>query len=113
MRAGMVEHPSEYPWSSYHYNALGEENEFLTPHTLYRRLGRNKIERQKAYRQLFRHRIPEKTLEEIREATNKAWVLGKGHFREKVEKLMDRQSSPKPRGGDRKSEAYRKTPLYR
>ncbi|MGC2047550.1 MAG: transposase, partial [Gallionella sp.] len=24
VRAGMVAHPSEYPWSSYHHNALGQ-----------------------------------------------------------------------------------------
>ena len=27
MRAGMVEHPREYPWSSYLANAYGKEND--------------------------------------------------------------------------------------
>ena len=38
---GMVEHPSEYPWSSYRHNALGEPNGLLTAQREYRRLGRN------------------------------------------------------------------------
>ncbi len=50
VRAGMVDHPSEYLWSSYRFNALGEENENINPHRLYRRLGRTPKERQKAYR---------------------------------------------------------------
>ena len=113
VRAGMVEHPSEYPWSSYRYNALGEEDKLLTAHALYRRLGRNEDERHKAYRQLFRHRLAEKTLEEIRKATNKAWVLGNDHFQQRVEKLTERQTSPKSRGGDRKSKAYQRISLSR
>jgi putative transposase len=72
----MVDHPSEYPWSSYRYNALGQNDSLLVPRLLYRRLGRSPDKRQKAYRQLFRTHITEKTLDEIREATNKAWVIG-------------------------------------
>ena len=68
----MVDHPAEYPWSSYAYNALGKEDKLLTPQLEYRRLGRKDQDRQSAYRQLFRACIPEKTLEALREATNKA-----------------------------------------
>jgi len=62
---------------------------------------------------VFRHRLAEKTLEEIRKATNKAWVLGNDHFQQRVEKLTERQTSPKPRGGDRKSKAYQRISLSR
>lgn len=31
----MVDHPAEYPWSSYRYNALGEANPLIVPHDLY------------------------------------------------------------------------------
>jgi putative transposase len=48
-------------------------------------------------------------LEAIRDATNKAWVLGNDRFREKVEALLDRRAAPRPRGGDRRSEAFRKS----
>ncbi len=34
------------------------------------------VTRQAAYRQSFKHYIPESSMAETREATNKAWVLG-------------------------------------
>ncbi len=113
VRAHMVSHPSEYPWSSFQCNALGKYDSLISSHLLYKRLGKTDEERQKSYRQLFRSRIPEKTLVEIREATNKAWVLGDDHFRAKIEKLISRQAQPKVRGGDRKSKEFRKSKTKR
>ena len=40
VRAGMVAHPSEYPWSSYRCNALGQANILVLPHVEYVRLAR-------------------------------------------------------------------------
>jgi putative transposase len=95
VRAGMVEHPSEYPWSSYHSNALGYSSNLVTPHKEYRRLGSELEERQADYRQLFRTRIPDKTLDEIRSNTNKAWVLGDDRFRNRIQKQLNRRLEPK------------------
>jgi len=103
VRAQMTSHPSEYPWSSYRCNALGNDDLLIVPHVLYERLGATAEERQRAYRQLFRTHIADKTLDEIRKATNKAWVLGNDRFKAKIEKLTARQSAPKPRGGNHKS----------
>jgi putative transposase len=102
----MVDHPSEYPWSSYHSNALGELNSLLTPHREYNRLGTNDSDRQAGYRQLFRAQIPELTLKAIREATNKAWVLGSDQFREQMKQELNRPVQSAGHGGDRKSKAY-------
>ncbi|MFO1507657.1 MAG: transposase [Lysobacterales bacterium] len=107
VRAGMVSHPSEYPWSSYRHTALGQADDLVTAHSLYRGLGRSDEERHSAYRQLFKARVADKTLAEIREATNKAWVLGNDRFKDKVEQQLARRVSPRARGGDRKFEAYR------
>ena len=107
VRAGMVEHPSEYPWSSYHINALGYTNELVCPHKEYLKLGSSVGERQSAYRQLFRSRIQDKTLDDIRSATNKAWALGDDRFKRRIQQQLDRQLTPKARGGDRKSGDYR------
>ena len=104
----MAGHPSEYPWSSYRCNALGEENGLITPHPEYQRLGKSGEERQAAYRQLFRTRIVEKTLDEIREATNKAWALGDDRFKRKIGQWLKRRVAPMARGGDHKSDAFRK-----
>lgn len=107
VRAGMVDHPSQYPWSSYHHNARGEPDALITPHLEYRRLGKTNPDRQAAYRQLFKHHISEGDATEIRDATNKAWVLGSDQFKQRIQKLLERRVEPQARGGDRKSQAFR------
>lgn len=106
-RAGMVAHPSEYPWSSYRCNALGQPNDLVTPHLEYRRLGKSEEERQTTYRQLFKSRISENNLAEIRDATNKAWVLGNDRFKQRIQKQLERRVEPSAKGGDRKSEKFK------
>jgi len=107
VRAKMADHPSEYPWSSYRYHAIGESNNNIVPHKLYLALSKKAEDRQKAYRALFRSRLPEQVLDEIRESTNKAWVLGSSRFKQQIEKKLNRRTMPLPRGGDRRSEKYR------
>jgi putative transposase len=107
VRAGMVSHPSEYSWSSYHHNALGEPNDLLTPYLEYKRLGKTDEERQAAYRQLFRLHLPEHSLTQIRVATNKAWVLGSDRFKQRIQKHLERRVEPQPRGGDRRSAEFK------
>jgi putative transposase len=109
VRAGMVSHASEYPWSSYQGNALGKPIQLLTPHTLYSRLGKTEVERKSAYRALFRGKMPERDLVAIRESTNKEWVLGDDRFKAQIEAKTGHRSAPLGRGGDRKSAAFLKT----
>ena len=95
---GMAEHPADYPWSSYRANALGAPDSLLSPHELYRRLGRSVEDRQSSYRQLFRAQLSKTDIEAIREATNKAWALGNDRFRDRIEALAGRRAAPLPRG---------------
>ena len=107
VRAEMVGHPGEYPWSSYRGNALGVKDELLTPHEVYLGLDKHNEEaRREAYRSLFDVHIDGKTLAEIRAATNQAWVLGSEHFKQRIAAQLDRRIDPLPRGGDRKSSDY-------
>lgn len=107
VRAKMVNHPAEYPWSSFQRNALGKRIALITPHVCYQSLGKTNKRRQEAYQSLFKQQIPEYTLREIRDAINKAWVLGDIGFKKKIEAQTGRRASPLPRGGDRKSEHFR------
>jgi len=102
----LVKHPSGYLWSSYLCNALGQFNGLITPRKEYERLGKTPSERQAAYRQLFCAQIPEFMLEEIREATNKAWVLGSEQFKIRMENKLNRAVKSKGHGGDRRSQSY-------
>jgi len=70
------------------------------------KLGKTKEERQKAYRMLFRGRMAEKYLDEIRDCTNKAWVLGDERFKLKVEAKTGINTQRVGRGGDRKSDKF-------
>lgn len=105
---GMVSHPSDYLWSSYPFNALGQKDALIAPHLEYKRLGKTEKERQLAYQHLFRARIPEITLNAIRDATNKAWVLGSSRFKKRMSKKLKRPVESNGQGGDRKSENYQK-----
>jgi len=112
VRAQMVKHPAEYPWSSYQNNAEGRSIELLTPHICYLSLGKTDKERQEKYKSLFAQQIPAYTIKEIRDATNKAWVLGCDRFKQQIEIQTGRRASPQVRGGDRKSEKYKENQLH-
>lgn len=107
VRAKMVSHVAEYPWSSYRCNAMGEENPLITPHLIYQKLGRSDDACQSSYSALFDTQLLKDDVDKIREATNKAWVLGNDQFKKKVEILLARQTTPKGRGGDRRSKKFK------
>jgi putative transposase len=104
-RAGMVAHPGDYRWSSYRYNALGEEGQntnWIRPHGEYRRLGRTGEARRDAYRELFREALSSDDMRDIRECTHKGWALGSKRFREQIEALGHRRSASKGVGRPKK-----------
>ena len=53
VRAGMVSHPGDYRWSSYHQNAEGKPSNLIKPHDDYIHLGDSKIQRLRNYRTLM------------------------------------------------------------
>ena len=58
VRAGLVSHPREYPWSSYRCNVGRTSDRLIRPHELYDRLGRTLSGRQSAYGNLFAEVLP-------------------------------------------------------
>jgi putative transposase len=80
VRAGMVERPCEYAWSSYRANAQGEISDFLVPHPLYLALAPSVDERLARYRGLFDAAIRDEELRQIRDAVNSGAVLGRDEF---------------------------------
>jgi putative transposase len=109
VRAGFAKKPQSYDWSSYGFNANGCEDALIKPHSEYQKLGDSLQARQDAYRKTFSQPIDEGILRRIREATNKAWVLGSEGFCRDLDGRLNRRTTPRPRGGDRRSAAYRKT----
>ncbi|MDH5302251.1 MAG: transposase [Gammaproteobacteria bacterium] len=102
VRAGMVNSPEEYTWSSYHANGLGKVIKLCTPHLIYKRLGRTVQTRTESYRDLFRYHLEPGLVGQIRISLNQGMVLGNERFKEEVEQLSGRRTSvlkpgPKPR----------------
>ena len=102
----MVIDPADYPWSSYHYNPLGQSSDLVVPHPEYQHLGKSNEARQSTYRELFKQQLSENSITEIREATNKAWVLGNDRFKQRIQVQLGKRVGPKAIGGDRKSEQF-------
>lgn len=53
VRAGIVEKPEDYPYSSYRYYVYGDNDLLITEDLLYELLGQNIKERQKAYQEMI------------------------------------------------------------
>jgi putative transposase len=85
VRAGIVAHPSEYPWSSYGVNAMGTPSSIVVAHERYMALGDHPSRRQAAYRELFREQLGLQELGRIRHAVNGNFALGSEGFRAGIE----------------------------
>ena len=103
VRAGMVEYPNQYSWSSYNYNALGVNNTIITPHKEYLLLGNNDKERQQSYQVLFEHEIDYKILKNIRLTANKGLALGNQKFIDEIETLTNKRVSSRLAGRHKKN----------
>ena len=101
VRAGMVVHPRDYPWSShrrYAYSETGPNLNWLIEPDQYHNLERTDEARRQAYREMFKSGIDADELAAIRDSAHKGWALGDARFRDMIERLGDRRASPAPRG---------------
>jgi putative transposase len=102
VRAGMVDDPNDYPWSSYRYHASGKANELIVDHECYLALGPDEKSRSTAYRALFRTELDQQGLEAVRSALNKGIALGNDHFKDEVEKRLGQRVRPAKMGRPKK-----------
>ncbi len=98
VRAGMVDHPSDYPWSSYGFNVQGVWNPLLTLHQSVEALGRTPEERRLAYRELFLQALEPGLMAEIRNATLGGHALGSKRFQDGVARALGRPVTRQKRG---------------
>ena len=103
VRAGLVDKPQAYHWSSYAHNALGKSDEMITAAREYRELGDDDKTRRKLYRETFRKKPDAELIQRITDSALKGWVLGDSRFARKIEKLSGRRATPLPRGRPRKN----------
>jgi putative transposase len=105
VRAGMVEQPGDYRWSSFRCNGLGKPDRMVREHGIYTALGENPAARQEAYRALFRVQLDDEVLAEIREASQAGTLLSGERLRKEIEIAQQRRLTRSPRGRPRKSSA--------
>ena len=94
VRAGMVDTPGAYRWSSFSANALRHRSALVTPHPLFLVLGTHESSRRAAYLELFRNELEPGELEEIRTSANAGYALGNERFRKEIEIALGRRAGP-------------------
>lgn len=108
VRAGIVARPWDYPWSSFRHSAFGAADSLISSHPLYDALGETSASRQAAYRTLFQQPLDTSDLDAIRHATNSGAVLASPAGTALLEQHLQVRLTRLPRGGDRRSEHFRR-----
>jgi len=86
VRAGIVQKPGEFTYSSYHANALGVKDKLVTPHPVFVDLLGLNMQRQN-YIDLFLEGISNKEIKNIRKGTANGKGIGGTEFLARVAKL--------------------------
>lgn len=111
VRAGMVENPEEYKWTSYHANAWGDMS-WIEPHNEYQRLGGDISARCFAYRELFRYQIDSDALHKLRKSAHYCQPLGDDYFAQQINERYGIKVGQMTRGRPRKLILLVKTSLF-
>ncbi len=88
VRANMVNHPSDYRWSSYHCHATGSSSSIVKDHEVFLRIGPTPDERMHHYRALFRAGLDASDVSEVRKAVAFSAPLGNKQFKEQIEATL-------------------------
>jgi putative transposase len=94
VRAGMVDGPLDYPWSSHRMNASGLSSNLVAPHDVFVALASDPAARAAAYRGLVAEAMPRETLAAIRHATAGSYALGSARFQSEVAAMAGRRVVP-------------------
>jgi putative transposase len=84
VRAGMVNQPGSYLWSSYAANSGARHDPFISPHAEFDALSADVDKRQGAYRSFFADRLDEVLVQAIRDSTNSGYPLASDSFKTSV-----------------------------
>jgi putative transposase len=111
VRARMVGHPADYPWSSHRAHALGVNAKMWTPHPEYLALGATQSARGTAYRAMIDGSFKSEEIAEIRHAARTGLALGSDRFRREIELLTGQRQhhlkrGPKPQSGSKPDQQF-------
>lgn len=91
VRAGLVEAPEMYPWSSARAHLAQTKSPLLLDHDVYLRLGASGEARAGSYAALIRTPLEKETLAQIRAVLHQGGVLGSDRFKDQIENLLGRR----------------------
>ena len=97
-------------WEGRYKSSLVSTSGYLLHCEEYRNPGKTRAGRIQAYRKLFENQLPSELINEIRNCTNKGWVIGNDKFKQDIEAVIRRKVYDTKWGGDRKSGSFRKSP---
>ena len=103
VRAGMVRHPADYRWSSYHCNGLGKPDTLISPHDCWLLLGEDDQARIATYEALCKDVLEQADIEHIRHCVNTGLPTGNDRFRRDIEKSLSIRLGQGKRGRPRNS----------
>ena len=103
VRAGMVRHPADYRWSSYHCNGLGKPDTLISPHDCWLLLGEDDHARTATYEALCKDVLEQADIEHIRHCVNTGLPTGNDRFRRDIEKSLSIRLGQGKRGRPRNS----------
>ena len=98
VRAGMVEVPGQYRWSSYCHNSGAKTIKFIEFHPAYLALGPTEHERAKAYLELFKQDLTPAEMKRTRDTWQTGTPLGSRQFIKEIERLLARKVGHSKRG---------------
>ena len=91
VRAKMVEHPADYPWSSYAVNSGIKTRQQLKMHDVYKYLGVDHNTRCNAYKELFSTALSPEIINKIQQASTFSMPLGNNKFKQQIEEALKRK----------------------
>ena len=93
VRAGMVAHAADYPWSSYGHYTGQRIDKLITPHPLFWELGNTPFAREAAYADMVRTGLSSVQQTELTDSALSGWALGGPAFVDELQKKTTRRLS--------------------
>lgn len=104
VRARMVAHAQDYPWSSFGSRMqLKPDSQLLDGHPCYDALAPTDVERRERYEQFVNAGIPESELRLIRDAVNRSQLTGGARFVDEIEQITGARLEMRGQGRPKKA----------
>lgn len=103
VRAGMVNRPEEYQWSSYSTRMGLSDMGGVDDHECYQALGKNMHERNMRYKEFVRSAIPDGEWALIRQSVQRGQLTGNNIFIDEVERMTGRRIEHRSPGNQRRN----------